>query len=181
MGLLTNIKNIEPPPRLFFYPYLQSSINYERDLKPSSSYKAGLDLKYGLNNSFTLDLTLIPDFGQVSFDNKELNLSPFEQQFTERRAFFTEGSDLFKKADVGRSGGQFFYSRRIGQEIKINENDYLNEGDELVKYDEKSNLINSVKITGTTDKKLSIGFLNAITSNSYAYIVDINKSIKKNL
>ena len=181
MGLLTNIKNIEPPTRLFFYPYLQSSINFERNLKPSTSYKAGLDLKYGLNNSFTLDLTLIPDFGQVSFDNKELNLSPFEQQFTERRAFFTEGSDLFKKADVGRSGGQFFYSRRIGQEIKINENDYLNEGDELLKYDEKSNLINSVKITGTTDKKLSIGFLNAITSNSFAYIIDNNKSIRKEL
>ena len=94
-------------------------------------------MKYGLNNSFTLDLTLIPDFGQVSFDNKELNLSPFEQQFNERRAFFTEGSDLFKKADVGRSGGQFFIVEGLDK-VKLMKNDYLNEGDELLKYDEKS-------------------------------------------
>ena len=39
----------------------------------------------------------------------------------------------------------------------------------MISYDEKPNLINSVKVTGTTDKKLSIGFLNAITANAYAY------------
>ena len=33
-----------------------------------------MDLKYGLSSSFTLDASLIPDFGQVSFDNVELNL-----------------------------------------------------------------------------------------------------------
>ena len=46
-----------------------------------------MDLKYGLSSSFTLDASLIPDFGQVSFDNVELNLGPFEQQFSENRAF----------------------------------------------------------------------------------------------
>ena len=38
-------------------------------------------------------------FGQVTFDDEELNLSPFEQEFDENRAFFTEGASLFKKAD----------------------------------------------------------------------------------
>ena len=183
MGLVTNIKNINPPVRLFFYPYLQSSINTQKGTSSSASYSAGLDLKYGLNNSFTLDLTLIPDFGQVSFDDRELNLSPFEQQFTEKRAFFTEGADLFKKADIGGfRSGNFFYSRRIGQEIRFNENDYLNDGEEIITYDEKPDLINSVKVTGTTDGKLSIGFLNAITGRAYAFIKNNNdNSTRKEL
>jgi len=176
MGLVKNIQNIDPPVRLFFYPYLQSAVNIQKSLKPSSSYSAGLDLKYGLSNSFTLDLTLIPDFGQVSFDDRELNLSPFEQQFSEKRAFFTEGADLFKKADGRgpRSGGPFFYSRRIGQEINFNENDYLNDDEEILSYDEKPDLINSLKVTGTTDGKLSIGFLNAVTAKAFAYIKNTN-------
>ena len=65
-----------------------------------------MDIKYGINEAFTLDATLIPDFGQVKFDDVELNLSPFEQQFDEKRAFFTEGTELFDRGGV-------FYSRRI--------------------------------------------------------------------
>lgn len=64
----------------------------------------GLDLKYGLSESFTLDLTLVPDFSQVISDNLVRNLSPFEQQLSENRPFFTEGVDSFAKADL-------FYSR----------------------------------------------------------------------
>ena len=180
MGIVKNIKNIDPPIRLFFYPYLQSSINLQKGSKSNSSYSAGLDLKYGLSNSFTLDFTLIPDFGQVSFDERELNLSPFEQKFTEKRAFFTEGADLFKKADVrSYRGGSFFYSRRIGQDINFNENDYLNENEEVIFYDEKPDIINSVKITGTTDKQLSIGFLNAITDKAYVNIRNINNDVER--
>ena len=37
-----------------------------------------MDLKYGKNESFTLDMTLIPDFGQVSTDSEILKLTPFE-------------------------------------------------------------------------------------------------------
>ena len=68
----------------------------------------GLDVKYGLNESFTLDATLIPDFGQVISDNVVNNITPFEQQFKENRPFFTEGTELFNKAGI-------FYSRRIGR------------------------------------------------------------------
>ena len=134
-----------------------------------------MDLKYGINNSFTLDATLIPDFGQVTFDDRELNLTPFEQEFDENRQFFTEGATLFEKADgTGYRSGKFFYSRRIGQEISFNENDYILNNEELINYDKKPNLINSVKLTGTTDKKLSIGFLNAITAKAHAYFKNKN-------
>ena len=76
-GTLTGIENVSPPIRLFFYPYVQSSINLQKGLGPAASYTAGMDLKYGISSSFTLDASLIPDFGQVAFDNLELNLGPF--------------------------------------------------------------------------------------------------------
>ena len=66
-----------------------------------------MDLKYGLSDSFTLDATLIPDFGQAAFDEVTLNLGPFEQTFEEQRQFFTEGTELFNK-------GRLFFSRRVG-------------------------------------------------------------------
>ncbi len=66
-----------------------------------------MDVKYGINQAFTLDMTLIPDFGQVQSDNQVLNLTPFEVKYNENRNFFTEGTELFSKGDL-------FYSRRIG-------------------------------------------------------------------
>ena len=59
-----------------------------------------MDVKYGINQAFTLDMTLVPDFGQVQTDNRILNLSPFEQQFSENRTFFTEGTELFNKGNL---------------------------------------------------------------------------------
>ena len=170
MGITTPIKNITPPLRLFFYPYLQSSLDIKKTNSPISNYSAGMDLKYGISNSFTLDATLIPDFGQVTFDDKELNLSPFEQKFDENRAFFTEGASLFKKGDS--RGSNFFYSRRIGDEINFDENDILKENEEIINYDGKPDLLNSIKITGTTNYGLSIGFINSITDNAYARIIN---------
>ncbi len=181
LGLVKNIKEINPPTRLFLYPYVQSAVNFQKDLKPSSSYSAGLDLKYGISNSFTIDATLIPDFGQVTFDDEELNLTPFEQEFDENRPFFTEGADLFKIVDgASYRGGSFFYSRRIGQRTEIDENEILNDGDQLLSYDETPKLLNSIKLTGTTNNNLSIGLLNAITDKSFALISDGN-NIRKEL
>ena len=171
MGITSSIKNISPPTRLFFYPYAQSSVDLNKNSKPLIGYSAGMDLKYGINNSFTLDATLIPDFGQVAFDEEELNLSPFEQRFDENRAFFTEGAKLFQKADNGGyRGGNFFYSRRIGEDISFDEKDIINDNEEISSYDTKADLLNSIKLTGTTNSGLSIGFINSITDNAFASI-----------
>ena len=173
MGITSEIKDITPPLRLFFYPYAQSSLDFKDGSRPFSNYSAGMDLKYGISNSFTLDATLIPDFGQVTFDDKELNLSPFEQEFDENRAFFSEGASLFKKADdQGYQSGNFFYSRRIGQEIDFNEKNFLTKEEELLNYDLKPDLLNSLKVTGTTDSGLSVGFINSITDNAYAKVIN---------
>ena len=42
-------------------------------------------------------MLLLPDFGQVVFDQQVLNISPFEIRFNENRQFFTEGTELLTK------------------------------------------------------------------------------------
>ena len=93
-GILTGINNIKAPVRLSLSPYFSTYYDVFNDKAndvsaESWSFNGGADLKYGLNDAFTLDMTLIPDFGQVQSDNQILNLTPFETYFVEQRQFFT--------------------------------------------------------------------------------------------
>lgn len=159
-GILEGIENIKPPIRLFFIPYT-SAYYQQNDLDSDRTLKAGLDIKYGINDSFTLDAILVPDFGQTKFDNYILNTLPFEQQFEENRPFFTEGTDLFSK-------GNLFYSRRIGGTPSTEP--VISDDEEITNYPSSVDLINAIKISGRTEKGLGIGFLNAITEKTYATI-----------
>ncbi|MDD3004867.1 DUF5916 domain-containing protein [Flavobacterium sp.] len=157
-GRLEGIENIQPPTRLFFIPY--SSYYFENNSTTSShTFKAGMDVKYGINDSFTLDAILVPDFGQTVYDNVELNLGPFEQQFNENRPFFTEGTDLFNK-------GGLLYSRRIGGNPSV----YAYSDDEniTIKNPTSVNLLNAFKVSGRTKSGLGLGILNAITERTFA-------------
>ncbi len=173
-GLWTGVTNIKPPIRLQFSPYFSVYANHfpfkEQGKKDwTSQVNGGLDLKYGINQAFTLDATLIPDFGQVQSDNQVLNLTPFEVKFNENRSFFTEGTELFSK-------GNLFYSRRIGG-MPIHLYDAYNNvnGNETVtKNPTESKLINASKISGRTQKGLGIGILNALTKPQYATIEDVS-------
>ena len=112
LGEITQIRDIEPPLRLSFTPYLSGYLEQSPGVsKPGFTYNGGLDLKYGISESFTLDATLVPDFGQVQSDDQVLNLSPYEVRYNEKRPFFMEGTELFNK-------GNIFYSRRIGSSPK---------------------------------------------------------------
>jgi hypothetical protein len=161
-GVLTGIENIQTPLRLSFMPYLSSYVDFYES-ESSSSLNGGLDVKYGINESFTLDMTLVPDFGQTVFDDQILNVSPFEIQFNENRSFFTEGTELFTKANL-------FYSRRIGDSPSLSLT--LADGEVLSQNPTNVQLLNASKISGRTSKGLGIGFFNAITENTYATIHD---------
>ncbi|WP_299886520.1 DUF5916 domain-containing protein [uncultured Lacinutrix sp.] len=154
---LKGLKNLKPPTRLNFYPFA-SAVFDDFDGEFNKDLNVGLDIKYGITENFTLDATLIPDFSQAGFDNVELNLGPFEQQFSEQRQFFTEGLDLFRK-------GNLFFSRRIGSapigRPNLEENEVLDEDFPL-----KTNLLNAIKISGRTKGGLGIGFFNAITEKT---------------
>jgi hypothetical protein len=162
-GILEGIENIKTPTRLFILPYASFYTYANADQKTYGELKGGLDIKYGINDAFTLDAMLIPDFGQTKYDDRILNLSPFEQQFNENRGFFTEGTDLFSK-------GKLFYSRRIGGPPSYSPETETNE--EILEKPTSVDLYNATKISGRTKGGLGIGYLNAITQKTYATIKD---------
>lgn len=181
-GLLKGIENIHPPFRLSLTPYIagyfdRAPISFTPiEYNNSYSYNGGMDLKLGINESFTLDATLIPDFGQVQSDNTVLNLSPFEIQYDEKRPFFTEGTDLFQI-------GEIFYSRRIGG---MPENFYspyfeLQDGEKIISNPTQSQLYNATKISGRTKTGLGIGVLNAVQAPTYAEIENVNDGTKRKI
>lgn len=165
-GLLTGISNIDPPVRLSLYPFTTLAVD-QFDGETDFNFNAGMDLKYGINDSFTLDMTLVPDFGQTAYDEVVLNLGPFEQVFGENRAFFTEGTELFNKGDL-------FYSRRVGSTpIGFNAaQTELLENEEILENPDRADLLNALKISGRTDRGIGIGFFNAITDKSEAIFRD---------
>ena len=166
-GKIEGIRDIKPPVRLALYPYVSAYAENNVNNKSGYSYTGGMDIKYGLNESFTLDMTLVPDFGQVQSDDRVLNLSPYEIQYDEKRQFFTEGMDLFNR-------GRIFYSRRIGSRPSGYQDaeDQLKPTEKITENPAETRMINATKISGRTNSGLGIGFLNAMTSPSRAVIKD---------
>jgi hypothetical protein len=167
-GELRGIQNVEPPLRLSLTPYVSAYVNHnplnaEGTRRTTTSFNGGADLKWGINESFTLDATLVPDFGQVQSDNQVLNLSPFEVQFNENRQFFTEGTELFNK-------GNLFYSRRVGA-TPIGFYDLKDtDSSKVVRNPAETRLLNATKVSGRTSKGLGIGLFNALSNDVYATV-----------
>lgn len=176
-GNVLGIANIEPALRLSFLPYVTTGFRNtptSRGVVKEWLRNGGMDVKWGVNESFTFDATLVPDFGQVISDNVILNLSPFEVRFQENRPFFTEGTELFNKAGL-------FYSRRIGLtpsgywQVK---NSVANDPNlQIIKNPGVTQLINASKFSGRNKKNLGIGVFNAVGAPMIASI--LNKSTGK--
>jgi hypothetical protein len=171
-GNLLGLKDIEPPTRISFTPYFTTYLNSVYDpglvgdkFDAQPAYTAGMDMKLGLNDAFTLDMTLIPDFGQIVSDNQVLNLSPFEIRFDENRPFFTEGTELFNKGGV-------FYSRRVGGRPLMYNNPRRNLAPDeiLLSNPDVTNLYNATKVSGRNINGLGIGVFNAVAKEMYAKI-----------
>jgi hypothetical protein len=161
-GSVKGIKDVSPPLRLALIPFVSSYTSFSRDSEVFSTYNGGMDVKYGVNEAFTLDVTLLPDFGQVIFDQQVLNISPFEIRFNENRQFFTEGTELFNKSGL-------FYSRRIGVQTpsKVYQSQ-LNNNEELTEIPTSVPLINASKISGRLNNGLGIGVFNSVTAEQKA-------------
>jgi hypothetical protein len=180
-GDLTDLNNLTPPIRLAFLPYVTVGASKNDvgngNFATQKILNGGMDVKYGINESFTLDATLVPDFGQVQSDNQVLNLTPFEVRFTEFRPFFQEGTELFNKSEL-------FYSRRIGDipngyykarnattlaDIKSNtDSSFTNDTITLQKNPSATQLYNAIKISGFNKKNIGIGIFNAVTAPTNA-------------
>lgn len=129
--------------------------------------RAGLDLRYGISRSFSLDATINPDFGQVEVDPAVINLSAFETFFPEKRPFFVEDAQLF---DFGLAGhrNRLFYSRRIGREPS-------GEPPEEAHFQDvpsETTILGAGKVTGRTPGGLTLGALAGITAKESAVAFD---------
>jgi len=170
-GDLLGVENITPPFRLSLMPYSSFYVEHQKNENAATNwgrtFNGGMDIKYGINDAFTLDMTLIPDFGQVQFDPEVLNLSPFEVQFIDYRQFFTEGNELFNKSGL-------FYSRRVGgRPIGFNTvRNQIDSNEVILNNPMNSQLFNASKVSGRTKSGLGIGVFNAVSAASSATVLN---------
>ena len=130
-GTLVGIENIKQGRNLKVKPFMTAGVTQVRagdQMRTIRSlgkfsgtergYDGGVDMKYGLSPSLTLDATYRTDFAQVEVDQQQVNLTRFNLFFPEKRDFFLENAGTFA---IG--GGAFafnqnnmlpFFSRRIG-------------------------------------------------------------------
>ena len=125
LAVLTGLGRLQSRPPLAAVPFFLSGTQRDFTADGSTEYDLdpGLDFKYGLTPSLTLDLSYKTDFAQVEADQEQINLTRFSLFFPEKRDFFLEGAGIFEfgeRVERQGSGGRpptlLFYSRRIGIE-----------------------------------------------------------------
>jgi len=96
--------------KLDLFPY--ATLRYEdSDLTGNhNTFKgdAGLDIEYKYGSNLKTNIAINPDFATVEGDKEQINLTPWETKFPEKRLFFQNGNEMFDTRI------QSFYSRRIG-------------------------------------------------------------------
>lgn len=102
-GVLTGLE-IRRQRNLKIIPYTLGEAR--RDFSETSGTdwlgEAGVDLKYSITPSLTLDATYNTDFAQVEVDEQQINLDRFNLFFPEKRPFFLENAGLFAVTARGR-------------------------------------------------------------------------------
>jgi hypothetical protein len=169
-GHLLGVRRIEQGNTLELLPYAVARNEridpgdnpFRRDSEMLGS--AGLDLRWRATSTLTLNATMNPDFGQVEVDPAVINLGVYETFFQEKRPFFVEGGEIF---DFGRntSGGQMFYSRRIGRAPQL-----VAPGP--ADGPEGTTILGAAKLTGKTAGGWTLGVIEAVTSRETARYLD---------
>lgn len=174
-GTMSGLQAVRKPRLVEFLPYVAGKVTREPEI-PGSPYSkgtrwngnAGIDTKIGLGD-FTMDVTINPDFGQIEADPSVMNLTALETFYEEKRPFFLEGKHIF---DFSPDNNMMFYSRRIGHVPSYSP--AVDNDTSFSKMPEFTNIINAIKLTGTTRNGLSIGILQSTTQKEYARLTDGN-------
>ena len=109
------IEGIDPPSQrnLQITPYVLASYEEGGNLPSSvNNEEFGVDIKYSVTPSLTLDATYNTDFAQVEVDDQQVNLDRFSLFFPEKRPFFLENAGQFTVGNPREV--ELFFSRRIG-------------------------------------------------------------------
>jgi len=151
-GVLKGISDIPSPKKIEFLPYVSGGIKNESNVN-----SLGLDMRYGLSASSSLNLAINPDFGQVEADPSVLNLTAFETQFDEKRPFFIEGGSFFKNRY------QLLHSRRIGQAPGV----LVPEESVILNRSENTTILGAGKLLGEMTGGTKYGLIEAITDEEF--------------
>ncbi len=189
-GTLNGLKNIVVKKPIYLMPYAASQANVSDNLvnpvhKNSYDFLGvmGTDIRYSSPRGLTLNATINPDFGQVEADPADFNLTEFETYFNENRPFFMEGGNILRFhlgfGDGDAQNNSLFYSRRIGRSPQgwVAEND--NKEVLTYNYPERTNILGAAKLTGKTKKGLSIGMMEAVTSEETGIVFYEDKTKDK--
>jgi hypothetical protein len=126
LSLAGELAGLEVPKRRVatVTPYVltAASRNFVASREATYPRDVGVDAKYGVTPSLTLDLTLNTDFAQVEVDEQRTNLTRFPLFFPEKRPFFLENAGVFAAGTP--QAADLFFTRRIGidstgQPVKI--------------------------------------------------------------
>jgi hypothetical protein len=119
-GTLTGLEGIRQGRNLKVKPFVSGRMDEPGASARTADADGGVDVKYGVTPSMTLDGTYRTDFAQVEVDQQQVNLTRFNLLFPEKREFFLENSGVFAVAGGGGPSGEGsanvipFFSRRIG-------------------------------------------------------------------
>ena len=190
-GHLQNIQNIQNETTIEVVPYISmGQMTYDdihlRDpfrqslLYPNPTIKndtafyyprMGVDMKVHLSNNIILDLTTLPDFGQIESDPADINFTDYDTYFDEKRSFFLENITLFDTPI------DLFHTRRIGE----NPNYDFNAPDDI-KETKDALVLGAAKVTGKTESGISYGLVSARTmsqkrqkGSSNIFSIDLNQ------
>ncbi|MDP2955255.1 MAG: DUF5916 domain-containing protein, partial [Longimicrobiales bacterium] len=121
----------------------------------------GVDLLYRVTSDFAVNGSINPDFGQVEADPAVVNLSVYETFYEEKRPFFIEGGEIF---NFGRntSGGQLFYTRRIGRTPQLAAPTAESDAPDV------TTILGAAKLSGKTPSGWSLGIIEAVTDREDA-------------
>ena len=115
-GTLRGLEGIRQGLNVYVKPFVIAGVSESRTAGGDSNFDGGVDLKYSLTPSLTMDATYRTDFAQVEVDQQQVNLTRFNLFFPEKRGFFLENSGIFAFGGNAETGGELvpFFSRRIG-------------------------------------------------------------------
>jgi hypothetical protein len=123
-GTLKGLEGIRQGRNLKVKPFATAGITQLRGttgpMQTQKDYDGGIDAKYSLTSSLTLDATYRTDFAQVEVDQQQVNLTRFNLFFPEKRDFFLENAGIFNFGGGNnfQGGGGVnlvpFFSRTIG-------------------------------------------------------------------
>ena len=152
-GTLEGLEGISQGRNLKVTPFVTAGVLQSRpraeppgEFSTDKDFDGGIDLKYSVTPSLTLDATYRTDFAQVEVDRQQVNLTRFNLFFPEKRDFFLENAATFSFG--GGNNIVPFFSRRIG----------------LSRAGTPIPIVGGVRLTGRIDQ-FDVGFINMKTES----------------